>query len=157
MERSIEIPITGVFTCPRCGRIAEAWFDESIWECDICKHKKMVLASRAEVFEYDNTPSNNRDRLRDKLRINYCISSLEYDQDAWKQRVAFETGAARQLERELAEERAHPKPKCPTCGSTNVSRIGGLERGISVAMWGLFSKKINKSFKCNNPQCGYTW
>lgn len=46
-------------------------------------------------------------------------------------------------------------PKCPTCGSTNIEKIGGIERGASVAMWGLFSKKINKTFKCNN--CGYTW
>ena len=46
-------------------------------------------------------------------------------------------------------------PKCPTCGSTNIEKIGGLERGASVVMWGLFSKKINKSFKCKS--CGYTW
>lgn len=46
-------------------------------------------------------------------------------------------------------------PKCPTCGATNVEKIGGLERGASVGMWGLFSKKINKTFKCKN--CGYTW
>lgn len=46
-------------------------------------------------------------------------------------------------------------PKCPTCGSTNIRTIGELERGVSVLSAGLFSKKINKSFKCNN--CGYTW
>lgn len=47
------------------------------------------------------------------------------------------------------------KPKCPTCGSLNIKRIGGVERAASVGMFGLFSKKINKSFKCGN--CGYTW
>lgn len=46
-------------------------------------------------------------------------------------------------------------PKCPTCGSTNIQKVSGLERGASVAMWGLFSKKINKTFKCES--CGYTW
>ncbi len=46
-------------------------------------------------------------------------------------------------------------PRCPTCGSTNVEKITNLNRGISVAMWGMMSKKINKSFKCKN--CGYTW
>ena len=46
-------------------------------------------------------------------------------------------------------------PHCPTCGSTNIQKIGTLERGTSVVMIGLFSKKINKSFKCGN--CGYTW
>lgn len=47
------------------------------------------------------------------------------------------------------------KPKCPTCGSTNIKKMGGIERGASIAAFGLFSKKINKTFKCSN--CGYTW
>ena len=46
-------------------------------------------------------------------------------------------------------------PKCPTCGSTNIEKIGGLERAGSVYMFGIFSKKINKSFKCCN--CKFTW
>ena len=48
-----------------------------------------------------------------------------------------------------------PVIKCPTCQSTNVKKIGTGERVASVAMMGIFSKKINKSFKCNS--CGYTW
>lgn len=47
------------------------------------------------------------------------------------------------------------KPKCPTCGSTNIKKIGGVERGASIGAFGIFSKKINKTFKCGN--CGYTW
>lgn len=46
-------------------------------------------------------------------------------------------------------------PKCPTCQSTNVSKIGSLERGVSVAALGLMSGKIGKTMKCNN--CGYKW
>lgn len=46
-------------------------------------------------------------------------------------------------------------PRCPTCQSENIRKIGGLERGASIGLFGLFSKKINKTFKCNN--CGYTW
>lgn len=45
--------------------------------------------------------------------------------------------------------------KCPTCGSTNVRKMGGIERGASIAAFGIFSKKFNKTFKCGN--CGYTW
>lgn len=46
-------------------------------------------------------------------------------------------------------------PKCPTCQSTNVQKISGGERVASVVALGIFSKKINKSFKCKS--CGYTW
>ena len=45
--------------------------------------------------------------------------------------------------------------KCPTCNSTDIRKISTGERMMSVGMLGLFSKKINKSFKCN--KCGYTW
>lgn len=63
-------------------------------------------------------------------------------------------------EKEKAEEQSRSqininKPKCPTCSSTNIQKIGTGERVASVAMLGIFSKKINKSFKCKN--CGYTW
>lgn len=46
-------------------------------------------------------------------------------------------------------------PKCPTCGSPNIRKIDGIERGASIVMFGIFSKKINKTFKCKN--CGHTW
>lgn len=47
------------------------------------------------------------------------------------------------------------KPKCPTCGSQDIKKISGTERGLSVWAWGAFSNKINKNWKCN--KCGHTW
>lgn len=46
-------------------------------------------------------------------------------------------------------------PRCPHCKSTNIKPISALNRGASIAMLGVFSKKINKSFECLN--CKYTW
>ena len=46
-------------------------------------------------------------------------------------------------------------PKCPTCGSTDLRKINIAERGVSIFTFGLLSKKINKTFECEN--CGYTW
>lgn len=48
-----------------------------------------------------------------------------------------------------------PTPKCPTCGSNVVQKIGAMERGASIVGLGIFSRKINKSFKCKS--CGHTW
>lgn len=47
------------------------------------------------------------------------------------------------------------KVHCPFCNSVNVKKISGTERVASVAMMGIFSKKINKSFMCN--ACGGTF
>lgn len=46
-------------------------------------------------------------------------------------------------------------PKCPTCGSTNIRRVDGLERSMSFFLWGFGSRKVNKSYKCLH--CDYTW
>lgn len=62
------------------------------------------------------------------------------------EQIAYNNAVARELLN---------KPKCPTCQSINVQKIGTGERMASVAVFGIFSKKINKSYKCKN--CGYTW
>lgn len=46
-------------------------------------------------------------------------------------------------------------PKCPICGSSNVSKIGVVNRAVSTGLFGLASSKIGKTHKCNN--CGATW
>lgn len=48
-----------------------------------------------------------------------------------------------------------PIPKCPVCGSGNISKIGAFSRVMSTAFLGLASSKIGKTHKCNN--CGTTW
>ena len=46
-------------------------------------------------------------------------------------------------------------PKCPTCQSPDICKIGAGEKIISGAFWGLFSNKIRKTYRCKN--CGYLW
>lgn len=54
-----------------------------------------------------------------------------------------------------ANKKSSNQPKCPTCLSTNVRKIGTGESTVSILGLGIFSNKINKTWKCNN--CGYTW
>ena len=84
----------------------------------------------------DFVPSNKTKEMREK----------EYEQRLEQARI-YQVNAQ-------AQEWLN-KPKCPTCGSTNIKKIGSIERGASIAAFGIFSKKINKTFKCSN--CGYTW
>lgn len=46
-------------------------------------------------------------------------------------------------------------PKCPTCGSTNIRKIKAGERTASIIGFGIFSRKANKTWKCEN--CGHLW
>lgn len=49
------------------------------------------------------------------------------------------------------------KPKCPICGSTNISKISTMNRATSIVGLGILSKKIGKQWKCNNPKCKHLW
>lgn len=49
------------------------------------------------------------------------------------------------------------KPKCPMCGSTNISKISTFSRASSIVGFGILSKKIGKQWKCNNPKCKHMW
>ena len=110
------------------------------------------------------------DDMEDKF-IEECVkTSPEFDQELFDKRPYIQKKRSQEYNRmlnahEAIRAGADPKlafknggqnlPKCPACGSLNVKKIGSVERVASVGFFGLFSKKINKSFECKN--CGYTW
>lgn len=59
------------------------------------------------------------------------------------------------VEEQVKIKQAQNIPKCPTCQSTNIKRVSGTSKAVSVAMFGLLSQKVKKQFHCNN--CGYEW
>lgn len=58
-------------------------------------------------------------------------------------------------EREYAERIEALKPKCPSCGSTQIEKITTMDRAISISMVGAASGKIGKQYKCRN--CKHMW
>lgn len=46
-------------------------------------------------------------------------------------------------------------PRCPTCGSADVSRITLTSKAVGGVMFGLFSSNIRNTYKCD--RCGYKW
>ena len=148
--------------CKKCGRLIQ---DSK--KCDICgsvtyqvptqylmKDVDFLIDSKLEAQfieeciksspEFDEYLFNNRDKIKAQKSAKYeqamaIGNAIRQGADV---KTAFRNGGQNM-------------PKCPTCGSLSVKRIGGVERAASVGMCGLFSKKINKTFKCGN--CGYTW
>lgn len=47
------------------------------------------------------------------------------------------------------------RPKCPTCGSTDITKISGTKRWFTVGLFGLASSDVGKSMCCK--KCGYKW
>lgn len=87
--------------------------------------------------------------LKDKDIIEFNLKLSQFESQIKQSQIA---NKQQNSTTQKMEERV---PKCPTCSSTNIKKIGTGERMGSVIMFGILSKKINKTFKCNN--CGHTW
>lgn len=113
---------------------------EKVATCEICGHNQYATTERCIMCEGvlvkadDETTKQMRDefvRLKDEAIVRNALKSLN--------NANANTNV----------------PKCPTCGSTNISKISTLNRGVSVYAVGLASDKIGKQFKCG--KCGYMW
>ena len=123
----------GVY-CPSC---LESNIKINIDNCPYCniKFKDSIYGTSKECSDY----TKNHPELKE---------SPEFSIEAYNKRINY-------VPVEYGNSSSSNGIKCPTCQSTNISKIGTAERVGSVAMLGIFSKKINKSFKCKS--CGYTW
>ncbi len=45
--------------------------------------------------------------------------------------------------------------KCPTCGSPSIEKISLTDKAASIAVFGIFSRNIGKTFRCKT--CDYRW
>lgn len=143
--------------CKKCGRIIQKTSKELNDSCDYCNNYLLQIPLE---YTIDNLGTCIKKELKNQFINDYIKASPEFDQylfehreeDMFNKRMADRAKLAHGAS--ILEEQSRV-PKCPTCGSTNIRKMSGAERGISIAAFGLFSKKINKTFKCEN--CGYTW
>lgn len=115
--------------------------------CNICKEKLYTTkVTKDEIkmlyaISHDNEFLKSMIDLKERDPIEYQLKMSQFKTQVQQQ--------------ESNKKQSDNTPKCPHCKSTNIKLISALNRGASIAMWGVFSKKINKSFECLN--CKYTW
>ena len=142
--------------CKKCGRIILFIIEDKL-ECDCCHSKVYPVPDEFLVGESKMVINKN---LKQQFINEYIKTSPEFDQYLFDHRdeilakQSAEFDAKMTHGKTILEEKSRVS-KCPTYQSTNIRKISGIERGTSIYAFGLFSKKINKTFKCNN--CGYTW
>lgn len=141
--------------CKKCGRIVYFMLKSDEKICDCCKSTVYPVPDEYLDCKFSVDP-NKKEEFIEK----YIKSSPEFDpylfehRDEILARENMKLNAALAHGASILEEKSRV-PKCPTCGSTNIRKMSGVERGASISAFGIFSKKINKTFKCGN--CGYTW
>ena len=140
--------------CKKCGRVLSHPNGKN---CSFCKS---ILYPVPEKYWLDGLDFLISNESKNLLREELVKTSPEFDQYLFDHRDEILAKQSADFDAKMAHGKAILEeqsrvPKCPICQSTNIRKMGGVERGASIYAFGLFSKKINKTFKCQN--CGYTW
>lgn len=140
--------------CKKCGRTMLDIFELKTI-CDVCG---------SEAYEVPSEYIDNfrwRDGDGKQALIEELVKTApEFDQYLFDHRdeilakQSAEFNAKMEHGKAILEERARV-PKCPSCGSSNVSKIGVFGRAGAFRLVGFASSKIGKTHKCNH--CGTTW
>lgn len=144
--------------CKKCGRLIQNSWNEDTFYCDCCKTITYpvpidFLDGKTNVFFKDND-------VKQQFIENYVKTSPEFDQYLFDHREEILAKKSAEFNTKMAHGKAILEeksrvPKCPSCGSTNISKIGVINRTVSFKLVGFASSKIGKTHKCNN--CGTMW
>ena len=142
--------------CKKCGRIVLFIIEDKL-ECDCCHSKVFPVP---DEFLVGASKMIINEELKQQFINEYIKTSPEFDQYLFDHRdeilakQSAEFNAKMEHGKAILEERARV-PKCPSCGSSNVSKIGVFGRAGAFRLVGFASSKIGKTHKCNH--CGTTW
>ena len=140
--------------CKKCGRILYDIFELKT-TCDICESPAYEVP-KEYIDNFRWRDGDGKQALIEEL----VKTSPEFDQylfehkDEILAKQSAEFNAKMEHGKAILEEQTRT-PKCPSCGSSNISKIGIVGRVVSTKLFGLASSKIGKTHKCNN--CGTTW
>lgn len=116
--------------CPKC---LDVGFKREGQKCPLCQvyFKDSIYGTFDEVYDY----AKNHPELKE---------SPEFSIEAYNKRINYvpvEYGNSGSSNNGV---------KCHYCGSTNTKKISNISKASSVAMFGIFSKKVHKEWHCNN-------
>lgn len=115
----------------------------------------------------DNSISIQSESMNLTFDEMFVLQSISKNKSFWQAMIDLRQKDIIEYELKISQFRAqieqqkrtvqqqNNQPHCPYCDSINIKKISGTERVASIAALSIFSKKINKNFKCKN--CGVTW
>ena len=140
---------SNLYYCKKSGRIL--WtLNDNQKKCDCCN---------SIMFDVPNEYIDNfrwRDGDGKQALIEELVkTSLEFDQYLFDHKDEILAKQSSEFDKKIAHGKAvleeqSRRVTCSYCGSSNVKKIGLLNRAVSTELWGLGSKKIGKQWHCNN-------
>lgn len=135
--------------CPECGKEISDKSDKCI-HCGFPLRSTPIIQENINGKYYDVTflSDTNIPLIRKVIKLNEITNCGLVQAKEIAQKYHIEQESSKPKEEDN-------RPKCPTCGSTNLSKVSTMSKAGSVFMWGLFSQKVKKTWHCNN--CKYEW
>ncbi len=149
-----------MYFCPVCGHVTSdvAAVGSSLKKkCLFCGSILQGTGKDMNSFWLRSDDKQERRRLLKRLeetvREEYVYNNPLFDKEKYEAR---EQADRERIERNKAGLNPLDNlPKCPTCGSTNLSRLSGVGMITMFGGFGVTDGNAGKTFKCNN--CGYRW
>lgn len=159
--------------CPQCGYINFYVNPSKFPICESCGYEDPIIMTMEEMREFESslnlpeTESKNNKvkpvvstadlQSHEALREKYVYSSEHFSKKAYNDMLEYDRKERKRLQEywDTAGRSEQPKPKCPTCGSTNLRKVSVGAKAVSVGLFGIFSQKVKKTWHCNS--CGYEW
>ena len=159
--------------CPQCGYINFYVNPSKFPICESCGYEDPIIMTTEEMREFESslnlpeTESKN-DKVKpvvstadlqshEALREKYVYPSEHFSKKAYNDMLEYDRKERKRLQEfwDTAGRSEQSKPKCPTCGSTDLRKVSVGAKTVSVGLFGIFNQKVKKTWHCNS--CGYEW
>lgn len=123
-------------------------------DCDMCPFTNCSNYSKNESHDLINTKISDEDYeiiIKSSLDIKFIDAMIELKE---KDPIEFQLKMS-QFRNQVKQQEVvelQNTPHCPICNSTEIKKISGMSKAKSVAIWGIFSRKVHKQWHCN--ECG---
>lgn len=134
------------FICKECGYIYEGETPPN--PCPVCKFSNTLVDEDMDVLRQLNCSQQLIDvmqKLRESDIIEYELKMSQFHTQ-YEQQQSIKKTQSQQFDN---------RPKCPTCGSTNIRKISASAKMAGAIGFGLFSKTARSQFECLD--CKYKW
>lgn len=133
--------------CPKCGN--QGIYENGNEKCQYCGTKELPTKYNWDRWLFGGEYPDN---LAEIIFDEYIKDNPLFDENLYEQREGKEKLLQKAT---LDKQREVIKPKCPTCGSTNVHKISTGKKALGFVIVGIFSSNFGKTMECK--QCGYKW
>lgn len=137
------------FVCKECGYVYEGEIAPN--PCPVCKSTNTLIDEDMDILQQLRCSQNLIDAMI-KLRDNDII---EYELKMSQFRTQYEQQQSLKQAQGKQSDESDNRPKCPTCGSTNIEKISVGKKLGGGFLFGIFSSDVRNTMHCRD--CGAKW